>query len=148
MAPERELEETGLHPGIVHLVDILGLVPLLGEERIQGEGHRENEREQVTKRHNRARIYAIGLVLLRAVVAQPDLMLMVEQLLVVLGAGSIENPLTEAFAHTAQIVPQRLAVALAEEGLEQLRLRTDELPCRWTERLTSALYLQSTGLGR
>lgn len=37
---------------------------------------------------------------------------------------------------------------LAEEGLEQLRLRADKLPCRWSERLTSALYFRSTGLGR
>jgi len=116
MAPQRQLEQTGFHPGVVHLIDLLGLVPLLGEERLQGERHRENEREQIAKRHDGRRGgSAVGLILLGTMVAEADLVLIVEPLLIVLGLGRVENPLAEALADSAQIVTQRLAVALAEE---------------------------------
>lgn len=59
-------------------------------------------------------------------VAQADLVLVVEPLLVVLGARCVEDPLAEALAHRGQVVADRLAVALAGEGAEQVRVRPDE----------------------
>ena len=59
-------------------------------------------------------------------VLQADLVLVVEPFLIVLRTGRIENPLTESLTHSAQIITKRLAVALAEKGLEQMRLRSDE----------------------
>ena len=53
-------------------------------------------------------------------------MLVVEPPLVVLGARGVEDPLAEALAHAAEVVAERLAIALAGERRQQMRLPADE----------------------
>ena len=126
MAPERHLQETRLHPGGVHLLDVLGRVSLLREERLERERHREDQKEQVAERHDPGRCCTVRAVFLRAVVAEADLVLVVEPRLIVLGPGRIEDPLAEASADSAEVVTERLAVVLAGERREQVRGRADE----------------------
>ena len=111
MAPQRHLQEARLDPRDVHFLDVLGGVPLLGEERLERKRHGEDQQEQVAEGHDLGRGRAVGAVLLRAVVAEADLVLVVQPLLVVLRSGCVEDPLTEALADGTQVVTERLAVA-------------------------------------
>ncbi len=126
MAPQGELEEARLHPRCVHLLDILGRVALLPEERAKRERHGEDEREKVAEGHDRRRAGLIGLVLLRAVMPEPDLVLIVEPRLVVLRARGVEDPLAEPLADRTEVLAERLAVRLRRERSKQVRVRADE----------------------
>jgi hypothetical protein len=123
MAPQSHLQEAGLDPRGVHLLDVLGGVPLLSEKRFEGERYGEDQQEQVAKGHDIGRRRAVGAVLFRTVVTEADLVLVIEPLLVVFGAGSVEYPLPEALANCTQVVTERLAVAFASERREQGKYR-------------------------
>ena len=101
-------------------------MPLLGQERPQREGDRKDQGEEVAERDDVGRGGAIGAVLLRPVVAQRDLVLVVEPALVVLGPGGVEDPLAEPLPHRAQVVPEGLAVGSRGEGGQQVRMEPDE----------------------
>src|ERR671911_2995969 len=45
LAPQCRLEDHGLEPGLVHLVHVLGVVPPVFEERLDGGRYRVDERE-------------------------------------------------------------------------------------------------------
>jgi hypothetical protein len=49
LAPQRRLKDHGLEPRIVHLVHVLGVVPPVGQERLDGGRDRVDERENVTQ---------------------------------------------------------------------------------------------------
>src|SRR5438105_2541644 len=58
--------------------------------------------------------------------AQPDLVLVIEPGLVVVGPGRVENPLPKAFAHSRQVISIWLAGRLVAEKSDQERMRGDE----------------------
>jgi hypothetical protein len=68
---------------------------------------------------------AVGAVLAGAVVAQADLVLVVEPGLVVVGPGGVQDPAAEALADRGQVGLVGLAVGAAEGG-QQVRVGADE----------------------
>ncbi len=73
----------------------------------------------------RGRRHAVGPVLLRARVAQADLVLVIEPGAVVAGRARIADPLAEARAHAAQVVRVGLTVSAAEV-VHEVGVRADE----------------------
>jgi hypothetical protein len=69
MAPQCHLEQAGLHPRRVHLLHLLGGVPLPGEEGLEREGDGEHQGREVAERYNVGRGGGIGSVLLRSTMA-------------------------------------------------------------------------------
>src|SRR6476619_2088365 len=127
MAPQRHLKQAGFYPCSIHLLNVLSGVTFLSKKRLERKGHRKDEREEITKRDDFSGCSRIvRTVLLGAMMPQADLVLIVEPFLVVFRTGRVENPLAEPLAHAAQIITERLAVALAQEGLEQMGLGSDE----------------------
>lgn len=120
VAPQGHLQEARLDPRGVHLLNLVGGMSLLREEGFQRERDREDECEEVPKRHVIRRGCAVGAVFLCAVVTEADLVLIVKPLLVVLGPGRVEDPLAEPLADGAQVVTERLAVAFAGERCQQM----------------------------
>src|SRR5262249_55216954 len=102
--PERCLQDHRLPPRIVHPVDDVGRVAGLGEERPHRDDDRRAERKQVARSDMAERMTMISLVFLGSMVAQSDLVLIVEPGLVVLGAGRIDDPLSEAFRNRTRVI--------------------------------------------
>ncbi|HSW65083.1 MAG TPA: hypothetical protein VLH56_17515 [Dissulfurispiraceae bacterium] len=126
MAPQRHLQEARLEPRGVHFLDVLGGVSLLLEEGLERKRHGKDQQEQIPEGHDFGRGRAVGAVLLRAMVAKANLVVVVKPLLVVLRSGRVEDSLAEALADCAQVVTERLAVAPAGERREQVGVRSDE----------------------
>lgn len=73
------------------------------QERTQRGGNWDQQRKNVVHMNDRYGLNVVGSVFLRTVMAQSDFVLIIESVLVVLGVGGIENPLSEAFAHASDI---------------------------------------------
>src|SRR6266700_6043536 len=58
--------------------------------------------------------------------AKPNLVLVIEPGLVVVGPSRIENPLSKAFANGSKVVSIRLASRLVAESIDKERMRGDE----------------------
>ncbi len=94
----------------MHLLDLLGGVALFGEEGLHGRGDRVDEGGQVAEVDVLGRARAVRRVLLRAVVAQPYLVLVVEPGLAVLGRRGVEDPASEARSGLGQVLGLRQPV--------------------------------------
>src|SRR5918993_5053635 len=126
LAPQRRLKDHGLEPGLVHLVHILGAVPLVGQERLDGGRDRIDERDHVAQPDMlRCLIRSVGMVLLVPGVAQRYLLLVVEPLLVMRTPASVEDPLPEPPAHAPEILCVRTPLRVGEVT-EQVRMIRDE----------------------
>ncbi len=126
LAPQDDLEQHGLQPGLVHLVHLLGAVPLLGKEGLESGRDGVNKGGQVAITHVIDGVHPIRAILARPGMAQPDLVLVIEPGLVVVGPSCIENPLSKTFADGRQVVSIRLASRLVAEKIDQERMRGDE----------------------
>src|SRR5215212_6237517 len=79
-------------------------------------GHGRDNRPQVAQVHHGHGVHIVGLVLLGPVVAQPDLVLVVEPLLVVGTVAGVEDPLNEAGVHGPKVLIVRYTVGTLEVG--------------------------------
>src|SRR5215212_8667282 len=126
LAPQRRLEDHRLKPGLVHLVYLIGAVPPVGQERLDGGRDRVDESENVAQRDAIGRLVSpVGLVLFVPGVAQRYLMLVVEPLLVVRAPASVEDPLSEPPPHAPEILRIRLRFGV-REVLQEVRMICDE----------------------
>src|SRR5579884_4044864 len=103
-APERNGEDDGFKPGLMHLLHLFGAVSLFCQEGLHGCRDGVDEGDQVAMVDRRDGVDPICLVFLRILVAQADLLLIVKPCLVVGTVAGIQNPLPEAFAHGSQIL--------------------------------------------
>jgi hypothetical protein len=101
-------------------------VAFLLEEGAQRGRDRVDEGDDVAKRDVGDRVHAVGLVLLRPVVTQADLVLIVEPGTVVVGRGGVEDPAAEAGSYPLEVLADRLAAVAVGEVMNQVRIRGDE----------------------
>lgn len=127
LAPERDLKDDRFHPRLMHLLDLLYAVALLCQEWFQRSHDRIDERRQIAIADIVNRGDFVSLILGGAVMASPDLVLVVQPFLIVVGRRRIENPLAEPFAHGGQVFAIRLTVRLLPEIVDEVRLRGMEL---------------------
>jgi len=126
ITPERHLQQNGLGPGLVHLLNLVLGVSSGSEKWTKRRDDGEDERRKVTKRNVLHRIHSVRLILAGAVMAPANLELVVEPALVVFGSGRLENPLPETLAHLGKIPLKGLSVRAVREIVQQVRISTDE----------------------
>ena len=90
-------------PGVVHAADDLRRVAFLREIRLHRNHDRGAESEQVAGANVPEGMPVIRLIFFRAMMAQADLVLIVEPGLIVLGVRGVEDPLAETFPHGSSI---------------------------------------------
>lgn len=100
-------------------------MPFAGKKLSDGSGDRVDEGYHAAQRNHRYGLYAISLILLRVVMAEGNLHLVVEPVLVVGASTGIESPLTETLAYSTQVVGNWLAVRTGEV-VHQMSVRRGE----------------------
>ncbi len=83
--------------------DLVVAMALVPQERFQGGRDRVVQREHVAQRDVLGRVDVVGDVLLGAMMAQPDLVLVAQPGLVVVGLCGVEDLLAEPLPHPVKV---------------------------------------------
>ena len=127
--PEGCLEDHRLPPCIVHAVDDFRRVAFFGEIRFHRNDNRRAKGEQVAGTNMTERVAIIRFILLAAMMAQPNFVLIVEPLLIVLGTRRVEHPLAEALSDRFCVIAiNRVRLRIFIIGSKMRMIENDSTP--------------------
>src|ERR1700719_4715178 len=109
----------------MHPLDVLGRMAFRGEKWLDGVVDYCRKRDHVPQWNIRGGFHVVGLVLLYAGVAQRDLLLIIEPILVVAPETSVQNPLPESQPTLSRVVRIRFAIR-SERVLGEVRVGGDD----------------------
>lgn len=113
LPPQSHLERHCLEPSVIHVIHRFRRVALLRKKVADGDRDRHDKGDQVAEGdQGGGRGHMVGLILLGAMVAQTDLVLVVQPVLIVLSSTGVQDPLVESLQHRSQIFGNRLTLRI------------------------------------